>query len=286
MKPIFNPSIDELISDRHCFNSFVYTPVEQAVKELELRKDNAEILHYINKNLPVGIPQDLTGTKNAVLGRQIASPNFELMKFSAAADAMHGFKKTAIVMHKDKFTPGNNETKYHLGKIVFNNEGIPSGTTKSIMAVDFNEYAGKKISDVKTIWGQSLVDFHKELLEYSLVKESKNTIHQYEGSDWLSQLGKTAKEYYPRLLLLFMQNGILFENFLMKEKNESSFTKEVFLPAFVKIIKETGLKPLIVSFLPIESEGSNFWNCYPGEYFEFVKRKANVLEILQSKKAA
>ena len=286
MKTIFTPCIDELISDRHYFNSFVYTPIEMAVKELELRKGNTNILQYTNKNLPVGIPQNLKGEKNAIFGRQIASPNFELMKFLNVADTLHGFKKTTIVMHQDKFTPGNNETKYHLGKIVFNNGNIQNGTRKSIMAVDFNENAGKKISEVKTIWGQGLVDFHNELLEYGLKKESKTGINQFEGSDWLFQLGKTAREYYPKLLLLFLQNGILFENFLMKEKGESTFTKEVFLPAFIKIMQETGLKPLIVSFLPIESEGSSFWNYYSEEYFEFVRTKIELSEILQRKVAA
>ena len=286
MKTFFTPYIDALIADRDYFNSFVYTPIEEAVKELERRKGDNSLKEYITTNLPAGIPQNFEGEKNAILGRQLATPNFELKEFYKMADKLTGFKKTAIVMHRDKFTPGNNETKYHLGKIVFNNGCIQRGAAKSVMAVNFNEWAGKKISEVKTIWGQSLVDFHDELLQYSLMKEPSGGINQFEGSEWLSQLGKNAKEYYSRLLLLFMQNGILFENFLMKEKGESTFTKEVFLPAFIKIMTETGRKPLIVSFLPMESEGNNFWNYYPEEYFEFVNNKIEESEILQNKVAA
>lgn len=285
MKTLFTPDINRLMTDRDYFNSFVYTPIGQAVQELELRKSDNNILQYLIKNLPFGVPKNFEGEKNAILGRQLASPNFELRKFCSVADKLPGFKKTAIVMHKDKFTPANNETKYHLGKIVFGSRSHRCGT-RSIMTVDFNEYAGKKISEVKTIWGQSLVDFHDELLQYSLMKESKSAINQFEGSEWLSSLGRTAKEYYPKLLLLFLQNGILFENFLLKEKWESTFTKEVFLPAFIKIVTETGIKPLIVSFLPIESEGTSFWNYYPEEYFEFVSNKIEASEILDNKVAA
>ena len=284
MKTYVSPCIDELIEDRDYFNSFVYTPIDQAIKELETRKDNVSLSDHINKCMPNGIPSIFNGWRNAILGRQLATPNFELKKFDSVVNQLPGFKKTTIVMHKDKFTPGNNVTKYHLGKIVFSNGSIQSGT-KSIMAVDFNENAGKKISEVKTIWGQSLIDFHNELMDYSLLNTS-SPIQQFEGSEWLSQLGKSAKEYYPKLLLLFLQNGLLFENFLLKEKFESTFTRDIFLPAFLKIIEETGKKPLIVSFLPMETEVDNFWNFYSEQYYQFVHNKIEMSEILRNKAAA
>lgn len=286
MKTMFTPSIDELMSNRDYFNSFVYTTVEQAVQELEWRKANSNIKEYVTNNLNIAIPYELKGEKNAVLGRQLASPNYELNRFSNEADKLTGFKKTVIVKHNDKFTPGINETKYHLGKLVFKNKNSNHQNTKSIMAVDFNQNAGKPMSEVNTTWGQSLVDFHNELLEYGIANEGIGKINQFEGSEWLLQGGKTAKEYYPKLLLLFLQNGLLFENFLMKEKAEATFTKEIFLPAFMKIFEETGVKPLIISFLPIESEENNFWNYYPDEYFEFVKNKMKVSELMQNRVAA
>ena len=286
MKTLFTPTIDELMSDRQCFNSFVYTPVEQAIQELESRKNDKTLFQYLNQNLPFGIPACFEGEKNIVFGRQLASPNFELKQFLSVADTLPGFKKTIIVKHNDKFTPGNNQTKYHLAKIIFNRGDAENSNTKSIMAVDFNQYAGKQITQVKTVWGQNLADFHNELLAYSLRNKLNPGINQFEASQWLLQLGNTAKEYYPKLLLLFLQNGILFENFLMKEKGEATFTKEVFLPAFFKIINETGVKPLIVSFLPLETEGNNYWNYYPEEYFEFVRNKLVLSETFLSKVAA
>jgi len=282
MKTCTIPDIQSLMDDQAYFNSFVYTPADEAVKQLELRQGNQAIQEYIHHNLPEGFPAAFAGNKNAIIGRQLATPNFEMMKFFEEAEKLNGFKKTVIVMHQDKFTPGNNQTKYHLGKLVFSNEHNwqHCNNTKSIMSVDFNTNAGKKFSEVSTVWGQGLVEFHKELLEISpLGQEGSNKLHQFEGSDWLKTLGNNAKEYYPKLLALFLQNGILFENFLLKEKGESAFTKEVFLTAFIHIIKETGFKPLIVSFLPLETEGSNFWNYYPGEYFGYTSNKMKMAEM-------
>lgn len=282
MKTTLLPNIDELIADRQYFDAFVYTPMDQALKALELRKENSNITQYINQILPSGIPGFFKGYKNAILGRQIATPNFELNEFCSVANKLPGFKKKLLVMHQDKFTPCN-ESKYHLGKIVCSSGNVLGGRTKSVMAVDFNKFSGKKISEVQTLWGQGLVDFHNELLQRSLPKELTSEISQFEGSDWIARLGKTAKEFYSKILLLFLQNGILFENFLLKEKGETRFTKEVFLPAFIKIMTETGHKPLIVPFLPTESEESNFWNHYPYEYYEFVRSKRalteNILDI-------
>jgi hypothetical protein len=289
MKTFIVPDIHLLMQNQEYFNSFVYTSREEAIKQLELRKGNKEIQKYIQHNLPDGIPAEFAGEKNAVIGRQIATPNFEMMKFFNEAEKLTGFKKTVIVMHRDKFTPGNNQTKYHLGKLVFSNEEKwqQCNNTKSIMSVDFNENAGKKFLDVNTIWGQGLVDFHNELLQISSIGDGgKNGLHQFEGSDWLKKLGDNAKEYYPKLLALFLANGILFENFLLKEKGESAFTKEVFLTAFIHIIKETGFKPLIVSFLPLETEGSNFWNFYPGQYYSYANNKMKMHEMINKRVAA
>ena len=286
MKILYIPNIDELMANRHLFNSFVYTTPGQAVAELECRKENQKLRQYINGLLPSAIPNNFLGEKNAVLGRQLATPNFEMREFYRVADTLPGFKKTIITMYSDKFTPGNNEIKYHLAKLVFNRAVIQENKGRSIMTVDFNKNSGKKFSEVKTEWGQSLVELHEQLLEYSSMTGPDRGIHQFEGSEWLSRLGKNAREYYTKLLLIFLQNGILFENFLLEGESESRFTKEVFLPAFINIIKETGLKPLIAPFLPIETEGNRFWNFYPEKYFEFVRNKMIMSEFLQKKEAA
>ena len=63
---------------------------------------------------------------------------------------------------------------------------------------------------------------------------------------------------------LFLQNAILFENFILDYK-ELEFTKEVFLPAFIEIYKRFGIKPLIVALEPTNLEWEIFWMCHPFE---------------------
>ena len=281
MKTLVIPDIDDLMTNRQGFNSFVYTPLDQAVKELEFRKNNQSISQFVSCHLPMGVPAVFENEKNAVLARQLATPNFEFMKFSDVVSKLSGFKNVVMEMHKDKFTPADNVTKYHLGKLVFSNGTMHGGVNTSIMTVDFNKYSGKKLSEVKTVWGQSLVDFHNELLQYSVENHFTSNTTLFEASKWVSKLGKSASEYYTNFLSLFLQNGILFENFLLKEKAEYIFIREVFLPAFIKIIQETGKKPLIVSYLPIETEGVNFWNYYPVEYYEFVNNKFKMAKMDQ-----
>lgn len=285
MKCISEPNSNDLISNRALFDAFVYTPLEQAAEELEKRKNNQNLAQYISYSLPAGFLQNFKGHKNALLARQIATPNFELQQFSRLVDALPGFKKTIMTLHKDKFTPCN-ASKYHLGKIVCHDGNLPNGKKTSVQAVDFIKYNGKKLSDVETIWGQPLADFHNELLQMGISGNVTNTIAQLECSNWVSKMGKTAKEYYSKFLLLFLQNGILFENFLLKEKGETAFTQEVFLPAFMNVMKETGMKPLIVPFLPAESEGNNFWNCYPESLYQFVKNKVEAASVHLHKIAA
>jgi hypothetical protein len=280
MKTIIIPDIDVLMNDRQCFNDFVYTDIAQAEHELHSRQGNGAIAHFIEANLPSGIPSAFKHEKNAVLARQLATPNFEFMQFSAIADGLSGFNKLVMEMHKDKFTPADNLTKYHLARLIFREAG-PGRANRSLTTVDFNEHAGKPISEVKTRWGQNLVEFHADLMQQAIGKKLITPTASFEASAWVSTLGRSADVFYSKFLCLFLQHGILFENFLLKEKAERRFTKEVFLPAFIKITRETGIKPLIVSYLPFETEGNDVWNHYPAGYFNFVNNNLEKAGMMQ-----
>ena len=62
----------------------------------------------------------------------------------------------------------------------------------------------------------------------------------------------------------------------MLDVKELSFTKEVFLPAFIEVIRITGVKPLIVALSPTDIEGDNFWMCHPHESEIHVKEKLEI----------
>jgi len=103
-----------------------------------------------------------------------------------------------------------------------------------------------------------MTDFHHELFNARFPK-FKNSI--FDESKWYWKMGK-CKTVLQTLFTFFIKHGILFENFLLDSK-ELSFSRDVFLPAFLQIEEETGLKPLIVALEPTEIEEDIFWMCYP-----------------------
>jgi hypothetical protein len=113
------------------------------------------------------------------------------------------------------------------------------------------------LKDIKTLWGESLVDFHKKLFglydlkDFSFIEEER---------DWYKKKNEKPIDFYTNFFLLVTCYGILFENFLIsKGEDESKFTENVILPALGKVVNLTGIKPLIVPLSPLDLEESSFW---------------------------
>ncbi|HEU0080456.1 MAG TPA: hypothetical protein VFQ72_00310 [Candidatus Paceibacterota bacterium] len=267
--------IDRLISDREAFSEFVYTPLLEAVNELEKRKRNRGLLSYIERSLVAGVPDAFEDKSCAVMFRQIATPNYEVRRFISVADVLSdAFKPLFFEYLEDKFTD-NNEWKYNLCKMSFYAGTGKKGGQKidRVNIVDFNRFKGKRLSEITTVWGQKLGDFHREFLTQTYSHIDNTSF--YDASGWFSKCGGNAKDYYVHFLRLFLQHGILFENFMLDVK-EKEFTRDVFLPAFIKVMKESGYRPLIVALEPTEIEGDSFWMCHPHNTIGFVKNKSNI----------
>lgn len=258
--------IDELVSDRKKFDEFIYTPLDQAVKQLKdrWRDKNIKVLLSNLVNIPVKLRKEPT----IALLRPICTPNFETHKFINIADAL---KIKAIIWEytHDKFVP-DNPIKYHLGKLnFFYGLGRNGGQRIEVLKLlDFTKWSGKPIRKVKALNGSLLKKIHRDIFLKKYVDfDLKNII---DVSNWYKRNGQTAKEYYKKLLLIFIRNSILFDNFLLKDKHEIQFIKSVFLPAFIEVYYKTGIKPLIVSLEPTDTEGSNFWYMYPPDVKDLV----------------
>lgn len=263
---LFNSiDIESVINNRQKFNELLYTPIDEAIAELKKRSKDDSI------KSPFEIPSAFKNGLKAVLHRQLVTPNYEVLRFVSIADGMEldpvFFEYTA-----DKFVT-ENDWKYKLGcQSFYFGQGKKGGIkVKDCKVIDFNKSNGKKISEVKTLWGQPLIDFHHELFlnRFPYLKDNI-----FDGSEWYKKNGGNAKEYYKPFLSFFIKHGILFENFLLDYK-ELAFTKEVFLPAFLEIQKETGLKPLVVALEPTETEEDVFWLSHPPHFIEDVEKIKN-----------
>lgn len=262
-----SPSImvEELMSKRQSFNDFIYLPLFDALAELERRQTDLSLSTYVEKYLSKDIPDIMKEKKSAVLFRHIATPNYEIRRFMNIADTVddYGIQPLILEYLDDKFT-NRNQWKYFLGRLSFykGHDKNKTAMFECKVIMDFNTHNMQPISSVKTLAGNSLVDFHHDLFLRHF-PHMKN-VGMFDMSEWLREHGGGAKAYYKTFLSLFLKHGILFENFLI-DGNESVFTKEIILPALFEIHKETRVKPLIVALEPTDIESDQFWLSHPYE---------------------
>lgn len=276
LKDKYKDKIEELISDRQKFNDLVYTSLGSAITAFDERQSDKQLADYLEKELRLSVPAALTKGKTAVLARPIASPNYEMRRFVSIVEAIEGFCPVVWEYLDSKFTP-QNDCKYYLARMPFYfGHGKKGGLKLNYLnIIDIDGHNGKKISEIKTHCGKHFKDFHHEILDHTY-KDKKIIVNAFDASSWYDAFGSKACVYYKHYLALFLKDAILFENFMLDVK-EVEFTREIFLPAFLELVEETGKKPLIVALEPTETEGDNFWMSYPGEIMELVQKKLNLL---------
>lgn len=247
---------EKIMSDRDIFSRIIYTPVFEALQLLEKRRKDPVLTAKVEKLLKGNVPELFRNKKCGIMARQLATPNFENRMFISLAKG-NGLQPVFLEYFDDKFT-SNNKYKHSLGQLHIQSQVGKDGKecVKNINIIDFNSSNGKKLKEVKTLWGEPLVDFHKKLFDaYNLKGFSF-----FEENDWYKKHKEKPIDFYINFFLLVTCFGVLFENFLSaKDNTEAQFTKDIVLPALEKVMNLTGVKPLIVSLEPLDSEADNFW---------------------------
>jgi hypothetical protein len=245
-----------IMSDRNLFNQTVYTPLSEAVKILEERQNDKELMMRVRKVLNDQIPEICKNNKCAIMSRQIPTPNYENRVFLELSKDIN-FSPVFFEYFDDKFT-SNNKYKHSLGQLQIckNLDKNGNDIIEKVTIVDFNKYNGKILKEVKTLWGESLIDFHKRLFDFYNIKDffCFNELIWYKKED-----KEKTIDFYKKFFLLVTCYGILFETFLILDDKEREFTKNVVLPALESCISLTGIKPLIVPIPPMDLESEDFW---------------------------
>ncbi len=260
---------ESIMSDRKLFNETVYTPLSEAIKILEERQKDTSLINKLEKLLNGDIPEPLRKMqKYGISGKQVATPNFDTRWFVKLNNEF-GLKTFFLEYHGDKFT-SNNPFKHSLGQLIVHKNVNKKGEyeVEKINIIDFNKYNGKAIKDIFTIWGEPLVEFHRNL--FKVYNIDTDDFVFFDESEWLKRNGNEAKNYYSNDLLLYICHGILFENFILTGE-DGNFVKEVFLPAFKKVFESTGVKPLIVPIPPMDIEEDQLWFSYDVKIKSFIK---------------
>jgi hypothetical protein len=240
----------------------IYTPLEEAKKEIERRWNDEELKKKVEKFLNNDIPDIFKNEPCAVLVRDIITPNNEFRFFMDIASDLN-MKTVFVEYSKSKFV-AKNLNKYHLccPHCYEDPVNLINPIIKKNKIVDFNLMEGKPLNEVITKDGQNLIDFHHKILKerYPHIKDEDI----FDFYDWFNNHRNVDGYYYLHYLALFLCFGILFDNFIFSN-GEKEFTEEKIIPSIKKLTEIFGVKPLIVPATPLEYENNLFWWYYLGK---------------------
>ena len=231
----------------------VYFSLDAARAELAKRRQNGQLMKKIEADLGEQKWPIFKDRPMGVLTKYLPSPDNSLTFFIQMARYI-GVTPIVLEFLGDKFVLMNEEKK-GLGRLrVFS----PGGEKFTVDIVDFKLNENKKISEVMTKTGESIVDFH-----HNLLKEFGCDVVFEDSTAWLREPGKKI-DYY-KYLLNFVAHGVLFEYYTEEEEHEKIFVENVFMPNLEKIYQNYGLKPLIVKLYPEnqDEEEDFYWWSYP-----------------------
>lgn len=251
-------------------SDLVLEPLE-AVEELERRRQDTTLQKKVEEYLRGDIPDYFKNGPILYLARHVATPNFETLRFKYLMESLE--MKTVVGQDtKDLFVPSN-QMKKALCKLSISCGVSQCGDKlneqfQNVSIVDINHASGKRFEEIKTHWGENLIDFHARLF----TKFMGGNIRNPDDALWIDRHHRgNLLEHYKNFLALFVVHGILFEDYVMEDKHEADFVKKILRPACRFIEKRFGLRPIIVPLVPKTFESSRFWVSYPKEVLDIVR---------------
>jgi hypothetical protein len=232
-----SPQVPTSISD-------FYWPLEDAIKELERRRESPALEKKVRESLNLTPELEVLFERpHLIMFRQVVTPLIETLLFLDLAKRynLHPF---IIEYYDDKFVSSGNPFKRSLGKLPIYQftDKNKDEVIKYKTIIDFNTQVGHPINTIRTLTGESLIKFHHDLF-YSVTGKNVLTISR-DGSSWFKRYSSSC-EYYDDFLKLFIRDNILFETFIT-EGTGKEFTDKIVLPAFHKNIELFNLNPLLV----------------------------------------
>jgi hypothetical protein len=234
-----------------------YTSIEDAKREIRKRWNDVKLRKEVESFLGINMPVPLKKTPRAIMVRCIASPDNEFFKFLSLSSEVE-LEPLFIDYPQDKFVAFNSD-KYALCNLHFEKKDIRKyEDADKIKLINFNKFEGKSFSDIKTLWGNGIEEFHHEIFRRAVPQ----SVEIFNFWEWFDETRHKTEFYYLYYLSLFVCHGILFENMLMSEE-EREFTEKKIMPSFKKIQEMFGVKPLILPIAPVDEEDDFKWWLYP-----------------------
>ncbi len=245
----------------------MYTPIEEAGEIIRKRWADKELRKKVEEKLQGDIPEILKSGPHGLIWRCICTPDQEFERFLELCEKAN-LIPIGAENPQDKFHSGN-FTKYGLTRLTFS-KGKDKDLKHIVIkenVVDFNNSQGKRMCDLRTLWGENIVDFHHFFLEYMFPIMKNNTI---DLSEWLKRKGGIPEKYYFAVLSLSVCHIVYFDDYDLIE-SEKKFVEEIILPAFGEVEKYFGVKPIIVKVSNVgEHDRDPHWWCYSKESKEIL----------------
>jgi hypothetical protein len=244
-----------------------------AMEELERRQKDPLLKKKVEEYLSGDIPEYFKDGPILYLARHIVTPNFETLRFIHLMRQL-GLKTVVSQDSKGMFVPYN-QVKKALCKLPICHRVSQKGKKlnehyENVTIVDFDEADGRTFSEIKTLWGEGLIDFHTRLFTELLGKDGD--IERPDDAEWIDRHHRESLlAHYKHLLALFLVHGIFFENYDMHDKHEAYFVKNILRPAYLFVEKKFGYRPLIVQIYPTTFESGRFWLSYPKRVLDIVR---------------
>jgi hypothetical protein len=248
----------------------IYTSIEEArilVKQRWLDKElQQKILERIGEEFSPLFKEGPIG----IMGRNIGTPDGEFYRF-LKLNKMIGTHPVILEYTEDKFV-AKNISKYSIANLPCRT-GNPHDSfngVKHVKIINFKNTEGKKLSSLKTLWNESLVDFHHRML-FSSFPEMKDRI--LDMSEWFKK-NKSPINYYKLVFSIAISQAVYFEDFFSFDE-ESDFVKNIVIPAFIEVKDKFNITPILVRISETDDEYRNQSNemFYSQEILNLIEQK-------------
>lgn len=230
----------------------VYLSAEDAFKELARRRGlrrSVEASWSVSWMTPPPIP--LRGeVPTAVFARHVATARYEDLVFDMLARRA-GFLPVWPELAGDRFSRRSAFKRSLVHRHVCAGRGRAGGwrLRRDDFPCDFESCDGKRLCDIATNDGETLLAFHHAVQDRFLPGAVRCDV-----STWLHVTREAglpmskARDYYRVALSLYIAHNVLFEDFHGGESGVAldDFTQTVFEPARAELIARYGVSPLIV----------------------------------------
>lgn len=199
------------------------------------------------------------GAPVALLFRQVASPNYELLSFVRKA-RRHGFEPVVVEHSTDRFSV-HNPSKRALATlpVVVGLDCRGRAILRRHKLVEHNSADCRPLDAILLPSGESLTGFHRRRLGELLGPAAPRRV---ELRELVPRAADGAAAYYHDVFRLLSGRVVLFEDFVTDAQTARFFDRTV-RPAYGQALRDMGQRPQIARLMNGRRASSPLWNAYP-----------------------